>query len=338
MDVQDQDPQVGYCCNCDDDVSIFLKKEIQENEIRGIKVSTLVTHAYCKNCGEEVYIAEINNENLKLINQKYREENDLICVSDIQKILKEYDIGAKPLSLLLGWGEVTILRYLKGQMPHKEHSDKLKAIMNPYVFAEIFESNKEVLSAVAKRKVEFTLRQLIESAPNEENAVLEKGLVEFYSQEPNIYNGYTEFSLKKTIHSILYFLEKCGPTYKTKMNKLLWFSDMLNYKRHGHSITGLRYLCHHFGPVPVRYDYLYGCLSDVYVNVWDNEYGTVLSAIKKYNSKCFSDEELKTLNDILDACGTMSAAVISELSHKQGSYKKAALKSLMPFSKDISIN
>ena len=88
MDVQDQAPQVGYCCNCDDDVSVFLKKEIQGNEIRGIKVSTLVTNAYCKNCGEEVYIAKISDENLKLINQKYREENALICVSDIQNILK----------------------------------------------------------------------------------------------------------------------------------------------------------------------------------------------------------------------------------------------------------
>ena len=136
---------------------------------------------------------------------------------------------------------------------------------------------------------------------------------------------------------ILFYISwKCGPTYKTKMNN--YYGLVMLNKRHGHSITGLRYLCHHFfGPVPVDM-IIIRMFSDVYVNVWDNEYGTVLSAIKKYNSKCFSDEELKTLNDILDACGTMSAAVISELSHKQGSYKKAALKSLMPFSKDISIN
>ena len=127
MDVQDQDPQVGYCCNCDDDVSIFLKKEIQENEIRGIKVSTLVTHAYCKNCGEEVYIAEINNENLKLINQKYREENDLICVSGIQKILKEYDIGAKPCHCCSG-GEKLPFCYLKGKCLIKSTAINLKLL------------------------------------------------------------------------------------------------------------------------------------------------------------------------------------------------------------------
>ena len=69
------------------------------------------------------------------------------------------------MSLLLRWGEVTILRYLKGQMPHKEHSDKLKAIMNPYVFAEIFESNKEVLSAVAKEKLNLPSGSLLSQLP-----------------------------------------------------------------------------------------------------------------------------------------------------------------------------
>ena len=69
----------------------------------------------------------------------------MICVSDIQKILKEYDME-QSLCHCCSVGEVTILRYLKGQMLLiKSTAINLKAIMNPYVFAEIFESNKEVL-------------------------------------------------------------------------------------------------------------------------------------------------------------------------------------------------
>ena len=42
-------------------------------------------------------------------------------------MMKIYKIGRAPLSLALGFGEVTIPRYLEGQMPSKEYSDIIKA-------------------------------------------------------------------------------------------------------------------------------------------------------------------------------------------------------------------
>ena len=37
--------------------------------------------------------------------------------------MSKYNIGKRPLSLLLDWGELTITRYLKGMPPKKEYLD-----------------------------------------------------------------------------------------------------------------------------------------------------------------------------------------------------------------------
>lgn len=48
--------------------------------------------------------------------------------------MNRYNIGAKLLAHLLGWGEITILRYLKGQIPDRIHSDTIKSLRDPRKF------------------------------------------------------------------------------------------------------------------------------------------------------------------------------------------------------------
>ena len=57
--------------------------------------------------------------------------------------LKIYKIGKAPLSLALGFGEVTITRYLSGQIPSKEYSDIMKmALSSPTFMKEKLQENK----------------------------------------------------------------------------------------------------------------------------------------------------------------------------------------------------
>lgn len=80
-------------------------------------------------------------------------EQENISIEQIKTILNDYRIGKKPLGKLLGWGEVTIIRYLDGDIPTKEYSDKLKAILhNPFYYYNILEHNKELLTGIAYRK------------------------------------------------------------------------------------------------------------------------------------------------------------------------------------------
>ena len=50
--------------------------------------------------------------NVKEIDEQYRKAEEVITVEDIERLMKLYNIGKAPLSLALGFGEVTISRYL----------------------------------------------------------------------------------------------------------------------------------------------------------------------------------------------------------------------------------
>ena len=65
-------------------------------------------------------------------------------------MMQRYEIGKKPLSRLLGWGDTTVMRYLDGMEPNKEFAQRIEALAkNPWGFAELLESNREKLTDTA---------------------------------------------------------------------------------------------------------------------------------------------------------------------------------------------
>ncbi|WP_053954657.1 Panacea domain-containing protein, partial [Inediibacterium massiliense] len=85
----------------------------------------------------------------------------IIQISEIEELLNRYNIGKKPLAKLLGWGEVTIIRYLKGLTPSKEYSEKLKELQDPYKMQEILNQNGHTLQKVARKKVEDRIKEML---------------------------------------------------------------------------------------------------------------------------------------------------------------------------------
>lgn len=81
------------------------------------------------------------------------ENETIISTDEIKIILDRYRIGKKPLAKLLGWGETTIIRYMEGDIPTNEYSNKLKAILDdPEFYYDILCRRKECLTGVAFRK------------------------------------------------------------------------------------------------------------------------------------------------------------------------------------------
>lgn len=68
-------------------------------------------------------------------------------------MMQRYEIGKKPLSRLLGWGDTTVLRYLDGVEPNREFACRIEQLAeNPWLYAEVLEKNKEKLTDTAYRK------------------------------------------------------------------------------------------------------------------------------------------------------------------------------------------
>ncbi|MDD2208040.1 MAG: DUF4065 domain-containing protein [Bacilli bacterium] len=139
-----------FCDECRNDVVFTINQKKKEGTIKGEKYSYIGKEAHCVNCDSEIYVAEVNDLNLKALYDEYRKKNNIVSLEIILAIPKKYAIGKRPLSLLLGWGEQTFSRYCDGDMPTKQYSEILQKIYDdPTYYAEILKNNKENLKTTA---------------------------------------------------------------------------------------------------------------------------------------------------------------------------------------------
>ena len=132
-----------FCEECRNDVEYTTASIPMTGTIKGKEYRYTGIEARCANCGNLVFVAEISNDNLRSLYNVFREENGIVPLDVICAIPEKYDIGKRPLSLLLGWGELTFSRYCDGDIPTRQYSDIMQRIYNdPQFYAELLEANK----------------------------------------------------------------------------------------------------------------------------------------------------------------------------------------------------
>ena len=132
-----------FCEECRNDVEFTVVNESMNGTVKGEKYTYLGKAAHCNDCGSEVYVSEVNDYNLRVLYDMYREKHSIISLDSVLKIPGKYAIGKRPISLLLGWGELTFSRYCDGDVPTKQYSDILQKIYaDPEYYCKILEENK----------------------------------------------------------------------------------------------------------------------------------------------------------------------------------------------------
>ena len=137
-----------FCEECRNDVSYVENTIPMVSTIRDKEYSYTGREAYCADCGAQVFVPEITDANLRALYDVYRQANGIISLDQIREIPEKYDVGKRPLSLLLGWGEQTFSRYYDGDIPTKQYSGILTRIYNePQFYSELLELNKANLKS-----------------------------------------------------------------------------------------------------------------------------------------------------------------------------------------------
>ena len=135
--------KITFCETCRKDELYYLKTAAMKGTLKGEEYEYTGKQAFCSVCNAEVYVAEILDGNLKALYDVYRQKNGIISLENILEIPQKYNIGKRPLSLLLNWGEMTFSRYCEGDMPTKQYSDTLQKIYNePEFYLAMLEENK----------------------------------------------------------------------------------------------------------------------------------------------------------------------------------------------------
>ena len=146
-----------FCEECRNDVEYTTASVPMTGTIKGKEYHYTGTEARCADCGNLVFVPEISDDNLRSLYNVFREENGIVSLDVICAIPEKYDIGKRPLSLLLGWGELTFSRYCDGDIPTRQYSDILQRIYSePQFYSDLLEANKANLKS--QRTYEKTRR------------------------------------------------------------------------------------------------------------------------------------------------------------------------------------
>ena len=150
-----------------------------------------------------------------------------------------------------------------------------------------------------------------------------------------------EYNHEKFKQAVLYICSKCNPHElgAVKLNKMLWLSDWLRYL---HSegkkvLTGATYIKQQHGHVPWE---IFDAIPELQAEgklrmettlhlIYQRKLFTVLEKNLTFN--LLSTEEKELMDGVITALKPMSAAEVSELSHRDEAWSSAQLNEKIPY-------
>lgn len=72
-----------YCINCDEKNPYTVSFRRVGRNVHGITFNYVEQIAYCSICGEEIYVAEINDTNVESLNEAYRNASNMNMTAEI---------------------------------------------------------------------------------------------------------------------------------------------------------------------------------------------------------------------------------------------------------------
>lgn len=331
-----------YCEECGREVEtkIITKKECYD--VCGEQIEVDAQVLVCAKCEEELYCEELDNATLTRAYNEYRRRHRLLFPDEIKKIREQYGLSQRGFAKLLNWGDKTICRYENGSIQDKAHNSLLLFLREPENMRTYLTENEISLDERQKAKLLAAVEKLEQDA---EYRVGSRIFDLFFSRIPCEENGFKGFDYEKVCAMVLFFAHKSSELLKTKLMKLLNYSDMIFYKENGISMSGLKYAHLPYGPVPENFDILLGKMAADHIAhievTYDNGYEKhqVIPECD-ISEDIFSAEELEVLERIFVKFKDFGSADISNYSHKEKGYRSTKQGEIISYSyaKDIQLN
>jgi putative zinc finger/helix-turn-helix YgiT family protein len=293
-------------------------------------------HLYhCDVCKKEFASESQEDRNFEVAYDIYRQRHNLLRPAQIKALRDKYGLSQTNLALLLGWGEITVHRYENGSLQDVAHNELLVLLEDAQNVRKILDLNKARLPEPLIRKLGERLDVLLSKERNSSDCLLDC-LQHVPLSESDISTGYRAFDLNKFDNVILYLLHKCADVYKTKLNKLLWYCDFRHFQNQKVSLTGTRYVHLPFGPVPDNYEvHLWRLRSQEKIKSVEKVFrscaGELLVPLVDVEPKRLTATELKTIDEVVNKLGGLTAKALSDKSHKEPAYIETGDTETIPY-------
>lgn len=314
------------CPYCNNIHTLEKRKRDTQNIVKGEIIDYEEIYYLCPITEEEeneFAPAGIMDKNLLMARDAYRTSKGLLTSSEITEIRKFYELTQNEFSNLLGWGDITVTRY-ESKTIQDETYDRLMrmALENPLFTLERLEKNKEKFTEQKYMKIRKKVVERIEESGIQYLKIQEiKSIYASYSIESD-YNGYKLLDLEKLADVIGYFAHSVNHLYRIKLMKLLWYADVLHYKRHGKSMMGLVYKHMTYGALPLAYDEIVH-LPTVMLEeqIIYNDISLKIIPKNELNLSLFSPDELSILQLVSGKFKYDYAKEIVDYMHKEEAYR-----------------
>lgn len=272
-----------FCMECRKETEYALQKTLITKTIREKEYQFLITTAHCKECGCEVGIKGLLDYNVNEIDEQFRKIEGIVSLEEIEKLGKIYHLGKAPLSIALGFGEVTISRYFAGQIPSKEYSDIMRAALSDInVMKRLLESNKDKLADTAYKKAVSAINEL-----------------EVLFSVPS-----------KMLMVISCIFEQLGEVTPLALQKILYFIQGLYFSRYGIPLFNDNCQAWVHGPVYVE---IYDMFRSFRYDPIDDPRFELL----KGRSNNLDEKEREVIDLVINTFGMYSGKALERITHRE---------------------
>lgn len=331
-----------YCEECGKEVEAKIITKRESYNVCGETIDVDAQILACPYCKEEFYCETLDSETLLNAYNEYRRRHKLLLPNEIKQIREQYGLSQRSFAKLLNWGDKTIHRYENGSIQDKAHNSLLLFLKEPKNMQMYLAENEIVLEERQQKKLFKAIENLKQ---NSEQSAGKKLIAQLFSNIPSIENGFQVFDYEKLCAMVLFFTLRSRNLLKTKLLKLLNYSDMVYYREKSISISGTSYIHLPYGPVPQNFDILFGMMTAdhiVHLEItFDNGYEKH-QVIPECDlpQHVLSRDELEVMEHIFKKFENFGSVEISEYSHREKGYRSTKQGEIISYSyaKDITLN
>lgn len=314
-----------------------IKNVIENYNIRGKNIKVKSKQKFDRN-GKPVFDERLDDEAIDKAFNIYRKYNNIIDPKKIISLRKFYGISQRDFAALLGWSPTTLVNYENGALPSSSGNNILLLLLkDKYLARDFFEATKSHISSYGRTKL---IKLFNSNAFTHTTSLLNDFIKENYAPvNGSIYTGYMKFNFDKLVNVILYYVNKLSNVSKTKLCKLLFYTDFLTFALQTKSMTGTPYVKLQYGPVPDEFSTLYTLLiRHKVVTTKKKIKGNyewpyyIPYKNKKPDISIFNKLEISILKYLSNLFKDYSASDISKASHKEIGWIKSK------YYKNISYN
>lgn len=278
-------------------------------------------HAYkCEDTQEQFTTTALDELNMIQLYNQYREKHTIPFPEQIQQIREKYKVSAVKMAEILGFGTNSYRLYEDGEIPSLSNARLIQSITETTNFKQMV----QLCDTLDEKFRVKTLKHLEKLEEEEKEHFLDTIIVNHLvgNLKPGDKTGYKVPNLDKLTAMVLYFSEQMKP-FKTKLNKLLFYSDFQHYKTTGFSISGISYRAIEMGPVPTRFQSIFEQIQqqgdiEIVCQVFENDkVGEQFVNISTFNKTLFTAEELETLEKVKNRFEGVKTKEIIDLSHEE---------------------